>query len=413
MSRQVDIDFKVASPEAEAMDASMTLETLLLHADDDGGSAIAPPIHPAVPFSAASAEELAKLSSSPRAERFYRRYGHPTQARLEAVMAAVEGAEAGLATASGIGAVSTTVLSLAAAGDHIVAQRSMYGGTLSLLRDLAPRLGIEATLVDQTDTPAFERAVRPNTKLIMLETPSNPLLQITDVEAVTRLARDRGIPTFIDNTVATPVNQRPLDQGVDLVMHSITKAVSGHSDVLAGIVLGRSDLIERIWRTHIVIGSVISPHDAWLALRGLRTLAMRVERQNRTALALARFLNDHPAVATVNHPGLPGHPQHELAKRQMRGYGGLLSFELHEGPDAAERLITALRLPARSPSLGGVRSLVIRPAAMWEQELSEEQLAEAGVPPALVRFAVGLEAEPDLIADLAHGLTEMSRAPHR
>ncbi|WP_222720778.1 trans-sulfuration enzyme family protein [Actinomadura sp. HBU206391] len=389
----------------------MMLETLLVHADaDDGESAIVPPIYQSVPFSAASAEEFAKVSTTPRAERFYRRYGNPTQARLEAVMATIEGAEAGLATASGMGAVSTTVLSLVAGGDHVVAQRSMYGGTLSFLQEVAPRLGIEVTLVDQTDTRAFERAVRPNTKLIMLETPSNPLLQITDVEAVTGIARDHGILTFADNTVATPVNHRPLDQGVDLVMHSITKSVSGHSDVLAGIVLGRSDLIDRIWQTHTLIGAVISPHDAWLALRGLRTLAMRVEHQNRTALALARFLDDHPAVAKVNYPGLAGHPQHDVAKRQMRGHGGLLSFELRGGYDTAERFIAALGVPARSPSLGGVRSLVVQPAAMWEHELTEEQLSEAGVPPALVRFAVGLEAETDLIADLERGLTAASSA---
>ncbi|MGK4585168.1 trans-sulfuration enzyme family protein [Kitasatospora sp. HPMI-4] len=387
------------------MDTAMTLETLLVHADaDDGEPDIAPPIHQTVPFASASAEDFEELSSATRAQRFYRRYGNPTQARLEKVLAAVEGAEAALATASGMGAISTTVLSLVGAGDHIVAQRSMYGGTLSLLQDLAPRLGIETTLVDQTDTAAFERALRPNTKLIMLETPGNPLLQITDLEAVAGLARDRGIPTLADNTVATPVNQRPLDHGVDLVMHSVTKAVSGHSDVLAGIVLGRSDLVDRIWQTHTLIGSVISPHDGWLALRGLRTLAMRVEHQNRTALALARFLEDHPAVAKVNHPGLPGHPQHDLAKRQMRGFGGLLSFELRGGSDTAERLLAALRVPARSASLGGVRSLVVRPAAMWGQELTEEQLAEAGVPPGLVRFAVGLESETDLIADLERGL---------
>lgn len=392
------------------MDVPMTLETLLLHADAEvGESAIAPPIYQSVPFSAASAEEFAKLSSASRPARFYRRYGNPTQARLETIMAAIEGAEAGLATASGMGAVSTTVLSLVGNGGHIVAQRSMYGGTLSLLQQVTPRMGIEATLVDQTDTGAFERAIRPNTKLIMLETPSNPLLHITDIEAVTRLARDHGILTFADNTVATPVNQRPLQRGVDLVMHSISKSVSGHSDVLAGVVLGRSDVIDRIWQTHTLIGSVISPHDAWLALRGLRTLAMRVERQNCTALALARFLDDHPAVANVNYPGLPGHPQHDLAKRQMHGYGGLLSLELRGGYGAAESFIAALRIPARSASLGGVRSFAVQPAAMWGQELTEEQLAEAGVPPSLVRFAVGLEAETDLIADLERGLAAASR----
>jgi methionine-gamma-lyase len=390
------------------MDSSLELETLLLNADADGEPAIAPPIYQAVSFSAASPEEFAKLSSEPRPDRFYRRYGNPTQARLETVMAAVEGAEAGLATASGMGAISTSVLALVGGGDHIVAQRSMYGGTLSFLQDVLPRLGVQVTLVDQTDTAAFERAIRPDTKLIMLESPSNPLLQITDLAAVAGLARDRGILTFTDNTVATPLNQRPLGLGVDLVVHSLTKSVSGHSDVLAGIVLGPADIIDRIWRTHIIMGSVISPYDAWLALRGLRTLAMRAERQNRTALALARFLAGHPAVSKVNYPGLPGHPQHDLAKRQMSGYGGLLSFELRGGSGAAGKLIAGLSILVNSPSLGSVRSLVVQPAAMWDQELTQEQRTEAGVPAGLVRLAAGLEAENDLIADLERGLAQLA-----
>ena len=383
----------------------LSLETLLLYADaDPDESALAPPIHQSVPFSAASAEEFTAMSQEPRHDRFYRRFGHPTQGRLEEVMAAAEGAEAGLATASGMGAITTTALALLSRGDHVVAQRSMYGGTLTFLQDVLPRFGVEATLVDQADHGAFERATTPATKLIMLESPSNPLLRLTDLDAVTAFARERGILTTIDNTIATPVNQRPLDHGVDLVLHSVTKAVSGHSDVLAGIVLGRAELVERIWRTHIVLGAVLSPFDAWLALRGLRTLAMRVEKQNSTALAVAEFLADHPAVAGVNYPGLPGHPQHDLAKRQMRGFGGLLSFELRGGRQAAENLISALRLPVHAASLGGVRSLVVRPAAMWAGELTEEQLDAAGVPAGLVRFAVGLEAEADLVADLDRGL---------
>ncbi|AQW48368.1 trans-sulfuration enzyme family protein [Streptomyces violaceusniger] len=390
------------------MDASTTLETLLLHADTDPAeSSIAPPIYQSVHFSAASAEEFEDLNNRANPERYYRRYGNPSQARLEKIMAAAEGAEAGLATASGMGAISATLLALLDSGDHVVAQRSMYGGTLSLLQEVAPRFGIETTLVDQTDPTAFEKATKPNTKLIMLETPSNPLLQLTDVATVARLARERGILTFVDNTVATPVNHRPIDHGVDLVMHSVTKYLSGHSDVLAGIVLGKKEMIDKIWQTHTLVGSVISPFDAWLALRGLRTLPMRVERHNRTALAVAQFLAGQPAVKTVNYPGLTSHPQHELAKRQMHGYGGLLSFELRGGYAAAEQLIATLGIPARSPSLGGVRSVVVQPAAMWANELTDEQLAEAGVPAGLVRLAVGLEHEADLIADLTNGLATL------
>lgn len=382
----------------------MDLDTLLLHADETTDSGIVPPIHQSTPFAAASAEQFADMSQRPRHERFYRRYGSPTQARLEEVVAGIEGAEAGLATASGMGAISTAFLALLSAGDHVVAQRSMYGGTLGLLQGLGPRMGINATLVDQTDMSAFERAITPRTKLVMIETPSNPLLQLTDVGAIAALARARGILTLADNTVATPVNHRPLDDGIDIVMHSVTKALSGHSDVLAGMVLGRRELIERIWETHIVVGSVISPLDAWLALRGIRTLAMRVDRQNRTALSLARFLAGHPLVAGVNYPGLADHPQHDLAKRQMRGFGGLLSFELEGGYQAAEKLISALRVPNRSASLGGAHSLVVQPAAMWAQDLTADEIAEAGVPPGLVRLSVGLEAEADLREDFVQAL---------
>ncbi|MFF9403566.1 trans-sulfuration enzyme family protein [Streptomyces sp. NPDC014744] len=394
---------------AQTMDSFLTFETLLAHADVDPDElGVAPPIHQAVNYSAPMAEDFHALNEQSQPQRYYRRYGNPTQARLERVVAAVEGAEAALATASGMGAITTTLVALLSQGEHVVAQRSMYGGTLSLLRDVAPRFGVQVTFVDQTDTDAFARALTPDTKLIMLETPSNPLLRLTDVEAVTALARARGILTFADNTVATPFNQRPLEQGVDLVMHSVTKAISGHADVQAGIVLGSSELIEVLWKAHTMVGSVVSPFDAWLALRGLRTLSLRAERQNRCAQAVAEYLAGHPAVRTVNYPGLPGHPQHDLAKRQMRGFGGLLSFELRGGRPAAEQLISALRLPVRSPSLGGTRSTLVRPAAMWSNELTEEQLAEAGVPGGLIRFAVGLEHEADLIADLGQGFAALA-----
>ncbi|MFF8917945.1 trans-sulfuration enzyme family protein [Streptomyces sp. NPDC015032] len=390
------------------MDSFLALETLLAHADSDPEDlSVAPSIHQGVNYSAATAEDFDALNEQSRPPHYYRRYGNPTQARLERVVAAAEGAEAALATASGMGAITTAMVALLSQGDHVVAQHSMYGGTLSLLRDVAPRFGVEVTFVDQTDTDAFARALTPDTRLIMLETPSNPLLRLTDVNAVTALARARGILTFADNTVATPFNQRPLEQGVDLVMHSVTKAISGHADVQAGIVLGSGELIERLWKAHTMVGSVISPFDAWLALRGLRTLSLRAERQNRCAQAVAEFLAGHPAVRAVNYPGLPGHPQHDLAERQMRGFGGLLSFELRGGRPVAEQLISALRLPVRSPSLGGTRSTLVRPAAMWSNELTEEELAEAGVPAGLIRFAVGLEHEADLIADLGQGFASL------
>ncbi len=384
------------------MDTTLGWATLLTHGDVDPEEpgVISPPLHQSVNYAAATAEQFTELNERIQPPRYYRRFGNPTQARLEELLAKAEGADAALATASGMGAVTTTLLTLLSAGDHVVAQHSMYGGTLSMLRTLGKRFGIEVSFVDQTDTAAFEASITDRTKLFMLETPSNPLLALTDLDSVAALARARGILTWVDNTVATPINQKPLDHGVDLVMHSLTKAIGGHADLQAGVLIGRAELVERLWLTHTMVGAVTSPFDAWLALRGLRTLAMRVEWQNRSAQSVADYLAGRPEVLKVNYPGLATHPQHELARRQMRGYGCLLSFEVDGGRPAAERLIAALHLAARAPSLGGTTTTIVRPAAMWSNELTEEQLATAGVPSGLIRFAVGLEDQGDLIADL-------------
>lgn len=382
--------------------------TLLVHADEDASeTALAPPIHQTVPFAATSAEDFKIRNTRALEKRSYRRYGNPNEEGLESVVASLENAEAALTTAAGMGAISTTLLALLRTGDHVVAQQSMYGGTLSLLRTLAPRVGIDVTFVDQTNPTAFHKAITDRTKVFLLETPSNPLLQLTDVREASTIARQRGIVTVVDNTIATPVNQQPLDLGADLVVHSVTKGISGHSDVLAGMVLGKKPLVEEIWETHILLGSVVSPFDAWLALRGARTLAMRARWQEDVALAAAAFLEQHDAIQTVNYPGLSNHPQHRLAMEQMTGFGGVLSFELAGGYEAGERLIQELRLPAHSSSLGGFRSLVVQPAALWGGSLSLEELDQAGVPVGLVRLAVGLEHATDLIADLDQALTKI------
>lgn len=390
------------------MDTPSGFTRMLLYGDDDPTeSGIAPPIYQTVPFEATDAEDFYAMNSDPLPERAYRRYGNPTQTRLERVVAALEGAESALATGSGIGAISTTLLTFLSTGDHVVAQRSMYGGTLGFLQTLAPRLGITTTFVDQTDTPAFARAVTDRTKMFVLETPTNPQLELTDLASVASVARERGIVTVVDNTIATPVNQRPLELGIDLVVHSVTKALSGHSDVLAGVIAGSREHLERIWDTHILAGSVIAPLDAWLALRGLRTLTLRVAQQERLALAAARFLSEHDAVRVVNYPGLESHPQHDLARAQMTGYGSVLSFELHGGHEAAEQVLASLRLAARAPSLGGFRSLAVQPAAMWAAPLDEEQLSDARVPQGLIRLSVGLEEEGDLVGDLEQALAKV------
>lgn len=385
------------------------LASLVIHADDEFAvdSAIAPPIHQTSTFRAGSAADFAEMATHPRHTRYYTRYGNPTLERVEKIIADLEGAEAALVTASGMGAITTTVLALVQGGDHIVAQRNHYMGTTKLLTEMLPRFGVTATLVDQTDVDAFAAALRPETKLILVETPSNPTLQLTDLQAIADLARRRGILTFADNTFASPYNQRPLTHGIDLVMHSATKYLGGHHDLSAGVVAGPQGLVEKIWEAHMVVGAVLGPIDGWLLLRGLRTFAVRVKQQNQTALAIAQFLEHHPAIEAVYYPGLASHLQHDLARRQMGGFGGVLSFAVKGGYAATQRFIAALKLPTQAVSLGGYESLVVHAAAMWEGTLGEAGLIEAGIQPNLVRFAVGLEDERDLIADLAQALVQI------
>ncbi|HYY93586.1 MAG TPA: PLP-dependent transferase, partial [Pyrinomonadaceae bacterium] len=260
------------------------------------------------------------------------------------------------------------------------------------------------TRVDQRDVAAFEQAVRPNTKLIFIETPSNPVMALTDLSAVAVLAKSRDITTLIDNTFATPINQRPLDLGVDLSVHSGTKYFGGHSDLVAGAIMGSRDRITAIWNTHVILGAALGPFDAWLMLRGLRTLSLRVERHNRNASALAEFLDDHPAVKTVHYPGLKSHPQHELARKQMSGFGGVLGFELKGGYGAADRCLSNLRLASRAASLGGVETLAVHPASNFLHYMTLEEAERIGIAPGLLRVSVGLEGEDDLIADFEQAL---------
>ena len=243
------------------------------------------------------------MATDSRHPRFYTRYGNPTHQRVEAVLASLEGAEAAMLAASGMGALSTAVLTLVSTGDHVVAQRNHYMGTTKLFDELLPRFGISVTFVDQTDLAAFEGALESNTRLIMVETPANPTMQLTDLRAVADLARPRGITTLADNTFASPINQRPLDLGIDLVMHSGTKYLGGHHDLVAGVVMGPRDVIERIWETSLVLGATLGPFESWLLLRGLRTLPLRVRQHNETGMAVAEFLGRHPNVEAVHYPG--------------------------------------------------------------------------------------------------------------
>ncbi|MBV8245465.1 MAG: PLP-dependent transferase [Candidatus Eremiobacteraeota bacterium] len=381
-------------------------ETLALHADAELGDArsVAPPIFETSTFKAQSAGEFVEMATVPRHPAFYTRYNNPNHVQVVAVVAALEGAESGMLFSSGMAAISTAVLASVRAGDHVVAPRQVYPGTAHLLEDVLPRFGVEVARVERPDAAAFDAASIDRTKLYVLETPSNPLLEITDLRAVAGVARSRGIRTIVDSTLGTPINQQPLALGIDVVMHSATKYLGGHSDVIAGIVLGSRALIDSFWHTSIVLGGTSGPIEAWLILRGLRTLALRVERHNRNAQMLAEFLAQHRAVERVHYPGLQTHPQHEIARRQMRGYGGVLSFTLRGGYASAEAFMGKVKRVARAASLGGVESLAAHAASMWAGSLSEAQMSERGIDPGLVRLSVGIDAIEDVIDDVGRAL---------
>jgi methionine-gamma-lyase len=379
--------------------------TQAIHADDASrGGAVVAPISQATTFAADTDAAFLDAATRSFTDDFYIRYGTPNHTQVADVVAALEGADRALVTAGGMGAVTTVALALLRAGDHVIAQSSIYPGTTSLVATLLARFGVTSTTLDLTDLGALEAALSVPTKLVFVETPSNPFLTVVDVAAVSHLAHQHGATVLVDNTIATPINQRPLELGADLVWHSATKYLGGHSDVSAGVVAGRTDVIEEIWRTHLVVGSVLGPFDAWLLLRGLRTLDVRVARHNQNATSLARLLADHDVVDAVHYPGLASHPRHELAASQMSGFGGLLSFEVQGGAAAADRLLDAFTLSTRAASLGSVHTLGTRPAAMWGDTRNYDASSSETVAPGLVRLAVGIESTADLVDDLSRAL---------
>jgi methionine-gamma-lyase len=344
------------------------------------------------------------MATRPRHPRFYTRYGNPTHERVARLVARLEGGEAALMAASGMGAISAVMLGLLGAGDRVVAQTSHYMGTTQLFTELLPRFGVRVELVEQSDTTGLVAAIRRGARLVMVETPSNPTMALTDLRAVADAARAVGAISVADNTFATPLNQQPLAFGIDAVVHSATKYLGGHHDLIAGVVVSRNALIDRIWQSTIALGSTLGAFDAWLLLRGMRTLSLRVARANDNALAVARFLEKHQAVEAVHYPGLDSHPQHALAREQMRGFGGVLAVRLRGDYERTQRFVSRLRLFTQAVSLGGVESLVVHAAAMVRGTLDEQQMRDAGIAPNLVRLACGIEAAQDLVADLAQAL---------
>ena len=335
----------------------------------------------------------------------YGRYGNPTVRELERRVAALEGAEDAVAFASGMAATSTAMLALLKAGDHVVLFRDGYRRTRQLVTQTLLRFGVEHTVVDAGDLVAMEAALRPNTRLVVTESPTNPLNFCVDLEKLAAIVKAKGrIRTLVDSTFATPVNSTPLALGIDLVLHSATKYLSGHNDVLGGVVAGPAHLISLLRDTRGVVGAVLDPHAAFLIMRGMKTLAIRVARHNQTALALAKALEQHPKVERVHYPLLESHPSFPIASTQMRGGGGVVSFVVRGGRAAASRVVDAARIPQIAASLGGVESLIDQPAIMSFFELSDEDLEKIGINPALIRLSVGIEETEDLVADLLNAL---------
>jgi len=383
--------------------------TKAIHGGIDPGAhrgAVSVPIYQSSTFAFPSAEEGAARFAGTSPGPIYTRLGNPTVQALESCVADLEGGYGALATATGMAAVSTVLLTLLREGDHVVATHPLYGSSHALLTRFFPRFGVTAAFVPANDSAALATAIRPETRLILVETPANPTLDLVDLAAASAVALTAGIPLVVDNTFAGPHLQRPIERGADIVLHSMTKSLNGHSDVVAGIIVARERaMLTQLRETASTFGLTMDPHQAWLVLRGIRTLGMRVERAQANAIALAQWLEEHDEVARVRFPGLPSHPQFELAKRQMSGPGSVIAFELRGGSEAGRLLMNSVRMITLAVSLGSVESLIEHPASMTHKGVSEEEQRRQGITPGLVRLAVGCEDPDDLLADLAQALT--------
>src|SRR6202451_387759 len=380
--------------------------TLAIHAGQERfgiGASVGVEIARTANFTFANTEEMKRWAQGKSSAYIYSRYGNPTLTIAEKKLAALEGAEAAVVTASGMAAISSALLSVLKAGDEVIATRQVYGGTYRLMRDVFPRMGIVVRHVE-SDLAGIERLVNPRTKAVYIETPTNPTLRLVDLRKAIAFAKEWDLVSLIDNTFASPVLQKPIEMGFDIVLHSATKYLAGHSDVIAGAAARRYALIEEIRHMIIYLGGSMDPEAAFLLIRGMKTLEVRVWRQCATALTLAKYLEKHPKVARVHYPGLASHPDHRLAKRQMRGFGGMLAFDLKGGLTAARRFCDRVRIFLMAASLGGAESLAVLPIYTSHYNMSLAELRAASVEPGTVRVSVGLEDAQDLIEDLRQAL---------
>ncbi len=374
----------------------------------DATGAVNVPIYQSSTFAFRDADHGAALFAGDEPGWIYTRMGNPTTRALEKNVADLEGGVDAVATSSGLGAVNTLYMTLLANGSHIVSTASVYGPSRSLLEKHFVRFGVEATFVNSSDLANVCAAIRPTTSLIYVESPSNPAMQVTDIAAVADIAHANGALLAVDNTFASPYLQRPLTLGADVVLHSVTKFINGHADVVGGLLAAADqDVARRLRDVMVNAGCNMDPHQAYLVIRGLKTLGVRVERAQQNADVIARWLEAHPKVASVRYIGLPSHPQHELARRQMRGFGSMIAFELQGGYEAGKTLMNHVRLATLAVSLGGVETLIEHPASMTHASMSKESREAAGFTDGLVRYSVGIEDVDDLIADLEQALAKV------
>jgi methionine-gamma-lyase len=388
------------------MKSKYRFPTLTIHAGEDEDSprgAVTTPIFQTSTFAFKNSEEVKQFQKGDASKYLYTRYGNPSLKVVEEKVAALEGGEAALVVSSGMAAVSTIALTLVSSGEEIISTEPVYGGTFHLFKDAFPRLGIKVHFVRAENAIDASNLINPKTRLIFCETPTNPNLKIADIKKLVEMAKGK-IPVVVDNTFATPYNQNPLSLGADLVIHSATKFLGGHSDLVAGVIIGPKKVIDKARETMKLFGGCIDPFGAFLLQRGLKTLAVRVERHNQNGHKLAEFLSSHNKVNRVFYPGLSSHPQHTLAKSQMRGFGGMVCFEVKGGLESATRVIDSFKIFINATSLGGVESLASLPVLTSHYGFEEEELKRADVTPGMVRLSCGIEDGDDLVEDLKQGL---------
>ncbi len=389
---------------------NIDFESKLIHAggiEDEKGSTVTP-IYQTSTFKFKNADQGARFFLGKEKGYIYTRLGNPTTEDLENTVAELENGYAALATASGMAAVNTVYLTLLGQGEHVIGHNSIYGPSRGIMEKLYPKFGVEYDFVDCTRIEEIEKVIKPNTKLLYLETPANPTMGITDIAAASTLAKKHNIITCIDNTFSSPYLQKPLDLGADIVLHSMTKFINGHADIVGGIVVAKEKgMFDALRYVMVNMGFNIDPHQAFLTRRGLKTLAIRIDRAQENAMKVAEFLEAHPKVEWVFYPGLQSHPQYELAKRQMKGPGSMISFELKGGLEAGKTVMDNVELAVLAVSLGGVESLIQHPASMTHSKIPREERIEAGISDGLVRLSVGIENVDDLLADLKQALDKV------